>query len=121
MRSIKNYNHGGVHYDLPEEKSRRELRRQKREDEKGMIPVRFRNRGQAGLDAAIAHIQRQEQKKRQKAAKKSKRKNKGISKFLTSLKAAYQARQNERNLENSASGAGSGCEKDGSCGALGKP
>ena len=52
MRALKRYEHGGVHFDLPEEKpTRRDLRRQEREDKKGMIPARFRNRGQEGLDA----------------------------------------------------------------------
>ena len=52
MRTLKRYEHGGVHFDLPEEEpTRRELRRQDREDKEGMIPARFRNRGQEGLDA----------------------------------------------------------------------
>jgi hypothetical protein len=56
MDVIKRYNHGGVHYDTP--KTKRELRREKREDEKGMIPARFRNRGQEGLDAYRAMMKR---------------------------------------------------------------
>ena len=41
MRPIKKYEHGGVHFDLPEEKpTRRDLRRQEREDKKGMITIR---------------------------------------------------------------------------------
>ena len=54
MRPIKRFEHGGMHWDIPEEDpTRRELRRQEREDKKGMIPARFRNRGQEGLDAYI--------------------------------------------------------------------
>jgi len=59
MDVIKRYNHGGVHYDSPEgDPTGRELRRQKRKDEKGMIPARFRNRGQEGLDAYRAMMRR---------------------------------------------------------------
>ena len=51
MRPIKRYEHGGIHFDLPEEElTRRELRQQEREEKEGMIPARFRNRGQEGLD-----------------------------------------------------------------------
>ena len=47
MRPIKRFEHGGMHWDIPEEDpTKRELRRQEREDKKGMIPARFRNRGQ---------------------------------------------------------------------------
>ena len=54
MRPIKTYEHGGMHWDLPEEDpTRRELRRQEKDDKKDMIPARFRNRGQEGLDAYV--------------------------------------------------------------------
>ena len=119
MKPVKDYKHGGVHWDLPQTK--KEKRQEAREDKKGMIPARFRNRGQAGLDAAIAHIEAKEKQKRIKAIEKAKRKKKGISKFLASLKAGREAKRNEKKTSDSASGAGSGCEKDGSCGALGKP
>jgi hypothetical protein len=56
--NIMSFEHGGVHWDIPEdEPTRREIRREKREDQKGMIPARFRNRGQAGLDAYRAMMQ----------------------------------------------------------------
>jgi hypothetical protein len=59
MDVIKRYNHGGVHYDSPEgDPTGRELRRQKRKDEKGMIPARFRNRGQEGLNDYISMMRR---------------------------------------------------------------
>jgi|TARA_R110000744_G_scaffold73544_1_gene147219 hypothetical protein len=119
MKAVKDYKHGGVHYDLP--KTNKEKRREDREDKKGMIPARFRNRGQAGLDDAIAHIEAKEKKKRIKAIEKAKRKKKGISKVLASWKAGRIAKRNEKDVSDSSSGAGSGCEKDGSCGALGKP
>ena len=122
MKAVKNYKHGGVHYDLPpseeEDKGIFQRRRQDKKDKKGMIPAKFRNRGQAGLDDAIAH---KEKKKRIKAIEKAKRKKKGISKVLASWKAGRIAKRNEKDVSDSASGAGSGCEKDGSCGALGKP
>ena len=60
----KRYDHGGVHYDSPEEDpTRRELRKQKREDEEGMIPARFRNRGQEGLDAYRTMMRRRRDRK----------------------------------------------------------
>tara|TARA_R110000744_G_scaffold75044_5_gene149586 strand:- start:701 stop:1021 length:321 start_codon:yes stop_codon:yes gene_type:complete len=55
MRFLKKYEHGGSHnalsginFDKP--KTNRQLRREEREDKEGMIPARFRNRGQEGLD-----------------------------------------------------------------------
>tara|TARA_R110000823_G_C15894897_1_gene496335 strand:- start:398 stop:772 length:375 start_codon:yes stop_codon:yes gene_type:complete len=122
MKAVKDYKHGGVHWDLPQTKKekRQEARSEKKEDKKdkkGMIPAKFRNRGQAGLDDAIAHIEAKEKKKRIKAIEKAKRKKKGISKVLASWKAGRIAKRNEKDVSDSASGAGSGCEKDGSCGA----
>ena len=59
MRAIKTYEHGGVHWDVPEEEpTRRQKRQQEREDKKGMIPARFRNRGQEGLNKYIAMMRR---------------------------------------------------------------
>jgi len=59
MRPIKTFEHGGMHWDLPEtEPTKREVRQQEREDEKGMIPARFRNRGQEGLDAYISKMRK---------------------------------------------------------------
>jgi len=121
-KAIKKYDHGGVHYDLPpseeEDKGIFQRRRQDKEDKKGMIPARFRNRGQAGIDAAIAHIKGKEQKKRIKAEKKAKKKKKGIRKILASWKAGREAKSNEKDVSDSSSGGGSGnCSSKG-CGAF---
>jgi len=62
MEPIKRYEHGGMHWDIPEKKTRREKRKQEKEDEEGMIPARFRNRGQAGLDAYILMMRSKKQK-----------------------------------------------------------
>tara|TARA_R100001244_G_C5107210_1_gene120248 strand:- start:190 stop:507 length:318 start_codon:yes stop_codon:yes gene_type:complete len=57
MNLLKGYDNGGVlDFELPKSRKdlrldRRALRKEEREDERDMIPVRFRNRGQEGLDA----------------------------------------------------------------------
>ena len=100
-----------VNFDLPEtEPTRREKRWQEREDKKGMIPARFRNRGQEGLDAYRDMMAR-----RRKRGKKS-----NMQKLADALRLGFLVRKSEEISRSQASGAGSGCEKDGSCGALGK-
>jgi len=102
MKPIKIYDHGGVHWDMPEyEPTRRELRREEREDKKGMIPARFRNRGQAGLDAYRAMMQE--------------RGGKGFNP-LAALKGLFQKKRGS--TQKSAENVGMKCSKYG-CGAYG--
>jgi hypothetical protein len=97
---------GDVDYDTP--KSNRDLRKEEREDKKGMIPARFRNRGQEGLDAYRLMMQN-----------KRRRGNQGLLQRLRHSLPFYNAkRKNASRLAEGASGAGSGCEKTGSCGAF---
>ena len=109
MRTLKKYPHGGVHFDLPEERpTRKDLRRQEKEDKKGMIPARFRNRGQEGLDAYRAMMAR----KRRRGSKS------GFEKIIDALTLSFLTRRAEDKMRSQSSGAGSGCEKDGTCGAF---
>lgn len=128
MQTIKKYPHGGVHYDLPKTKKetrveKRQQKKEDREDKKGMIPARFRNRGQKGLDKAIAHLQKKAKGARDKKIRVAKRQNKNgpIQKIVKGLRAKRSAKQNEKAVSGSASGSGSGnCNSKG-CSALGKP
>jgi hypothetical protein len=78
-------------------------RKQDRKDKKGMIPARFRNRGQEGLDAY----------KKMMAKKRKKKKNNPFAKFKKARKTRKAARQGDRNRKASS---GSGCQGKG-CGA----
>tara|TARA_R100001377_G_scaffold50578_1_gene29452 strand:- start:309 stop:620 length:312 start_codon:yes stop_codon:yes gene_type:complete len=102
MKPIKRYEHGGVHWDVPEdEPTRRELRKEEREDKKGMIPARFRNRGQAGLDAYREMMRR--------------RGGKGFNP-LAALKGLFQKKRGS--TQGAGSNVGMKCSKTG-CGAYG--
>lgn len=102
MRPIKKYEHGGVHFDLPEEEpTRRELRRQDREDKEGMIPARFRNRGQEGLDDYRAMMARR-------------RKRGGGLGIMDALKGLFQ--QQRGSTQKADPTVGMKCSKNG-CGA----
>ena len=92
----------------------RKERKQEKEDKKGMIPGKYRNRGQAGIDRYIA-----DQRK-----KKARKKRKGLAKIFggkamrqSSKKARKAARAARRRLSASRSGAGSGKCGPGGCGA----
>ena len=149
MRVLRRYDHGGVHFDYTEtaeEKGERLLsdlelgsrfdsegRRKKgeakelakmmreftgldkekmeRQAEKETIPARFRGRGQEGLDAYRAMMAR----KRRRGSKS------GFEKIIDALTLSFLMRRAEDKMRSQSSGAGSGCEKDGTCGALGKP
>ena len=109
MRTLKKYPHGGVHFDLPEERpTRKDLRRQEKEDKKGMIAARFRNRGQEGIDAY-----------RDMMLRRRRRGNKStMQKLADALRLGFLVRKSEEKMRSQSSGAGSGCEKDGTCGAF---
>lgn len=84
--------------------------KQEKEDKKGMIPARYRNRGQAGIDRYIADQRR----------KKARKKRKGLAKIFggkamrqASKKARKAARAAKRRMSASK---GAGCQGKG-CGA----
>lgn len=84
--------------------------RQEKKDKKGMIPAKYRNRGQAGIDAYKADM-----------AKKRSRKNaKGLAKIFgtkAARKKAATARKASRSAKRRmAAGRGAGCQGKG-CGA----
>ncbi len=84
--------------------------KQEKEDEKGMIPARFRNRGQAGIDAYKAYMRK----------KRSKKNAKGLARIFgtkAARKAAQKARQASRAQKRRyRAGRKSGCQGAG-CGA----
>jgi len=84
--------------------------KQEKEDKKGMIPAKYRNRGQAGIDRYIADQRR----------KKARKKRKGLAKIFggkamrqASKKARKAARAAKRRMSASK---GAGCQGKG-CGA----
>tara|TARA_R100001224_G_scaffold55814_2_gene32832 strand:- start:661 stop:1242 length:582 start_codon:yes stop_codon:yes gene_type:complete len=84
--------------------------KQEKEDKKGMIPAKYRNRGQAGIDRYIADQRR----------KKARKKRKGLAKIFGG-KAMRQASKKTRKAARAArrrmhASRGSGCQGEG-CGA----
>lgn len=79
-----------------------------RQAEKGTIPARFRGRGQEGLDAYRAMMAR----KRRRGSKS------GFEKLIDALTLSFLTRRAEDKMRSQSSGAGSGCEKTGTCGAF---
>ena len=67
MKAVKDYKHGGVHWDLPQtnkekRQEARSERKEAKEDKKDTIPAKFRSRGQAGIDAYILMMRRKKRK-----------------------------------------------------------
>ena len=87
-----------------------------RQAEKGTIPARFRSRGQEGLDAYIDMMRRRAKRKRERERGEG-----PVKKMIDALTLSFLVKRAEDKMRGQSSGAGSGCEKDGSCGALGKP
>jgi hypothetical protein len=79
-----------------------------RQENKGTIPARFRGRGQEGLDAYRAMMAR----KRRRGSKS------GFEKLINALTLSFLTRRGEEKMRSQSSGAGSGCEKTGTCGAF---
>jgi len=86
-----------------------------RQAEKGTIPARFRSRGQEGLDAYIDMMRRRAKRKRERERGEG-----AVKKMIDALTLNFLVKRAEDKMRGQSSGAGSGCEKDGSCGALGK-
>ncbi len=79
-----------------------------RQENKGTIPARFRGRGQEGLDAYRAMMAR----KRRRGSKS------GFEKLIDALTLSFLTSRAEDKMRSQSSGAGSGCEKTGTCGAF---
>lgn len=96
--------------DKQKKKDARAEAKQERKDEKGMIPAKYRNRGQAGLDRYMADMQK----------KRSRKNAKGLAKIF-GTKAARKNAKNARRAANQAKRRmrlqrGAGCQGEG-CGA----
>ena len=87
-----------------------------RQAEKETIPARFRARGQEGLDAYIDMMRGRAKRKRERERSEG-----PVKKIIDALTLSFLIRRAEDKMRSQSSGAGSGCEKDGTCGALGKP
>ena len=85
-----------------------EKEKMERQAEKKTIPARFRGRGQEGLDAYRAMMAR----KRRRGGKS------GFEKLINALTLSFLTRRGEEKMRSQSSGAGSGCEKTGTCGAF---
>lgn len=91
-------------------KDARAERKQDRIDKKGMIPAKYRNRGQAGLDRYIADMQKKRSRKNAKGLAKIFGTKAARKRAAAARKAANQ--QKRRFRRNS----GAGCQGEG-CGA----
>ena len=91
-----------------EKEKRQDAKAEKKDIRKNTIPAKYRGRGQAGLD----------EYRRDMAKKRKRKKTKGLmNKIKAGMSARGAARRNAERLAGSRSGAGSGCEKTGTCGA----
>lgn len=83
-----------------------------RQAEKETIPARFRGRGQEGLDAYRDMMRRRAKRKRERQRKGP------VKKVIDALTLSFLTRRAEDKMRSQSSGAGSGCEKTGTCGAF---
>ena len=87
---------------------KQDAKAEKKDIRKNTIPAKYRGRGQEGLD----------EYRRDMAKKNKRKKTKGLmNKIKAGMSARGAARRNAERLAGQRSGAGSGCEKTGTCGA----